>query len=52
MRYLYPCVLEQEEGGGFVVSFPDVPGANTCGDDRAEALAMAEAGPARSAGPV
>ena len=42
MRYLYPCVLEQEEGGGFVVSFPDVPGANTCGDDRAEALAMAE----------
>ena len=42
MRYLYPCVLMPEEGGGFVVSFPDVPGANTCGDDRAEALAMAE----------
>ena len=42
MRYLYPCVLERDESGGFVVSFPDVPGANTCGDDRAEALAMAE----------
>ena len=43
MRYLYPCVLQEEEGGGFIVSFPDVPGANTCGDDRAEALVMAEA---------
>ena len=42
MRYLYPCILTPEEGGGFVVSFPEVPGANTCGDDRAEALAMAE----------
>ena len=42
MRYVYPCVLTPDEGGGFVVSFPDVPGANTCGDDRAEALEMAE----------
>ena len=42
MRYVYPCVLTPEEGGGFYVSFPDVPGANTCGDDRAEALEMAE----------
>ena len=42
MRYVYPCVLEAEEGGGFFVTFPDVPGANTCGDDRAEALEMAE----------
>ena len=42
MRYVYPCVLTPEEGGGFFVSFPDVPGANTCGDDRAEALEMAE----------
>ena len=31
-----------EEDGGFSVSFPDVPEALTCGDDRAEALAMAE----------
>ena len=42
MRYAYPCVLTPEEGGGFSVSFPDVPEAITCGEDRAEALAMAE----------
>lgn len=42
MRYAYPCVLTAEEGGGFSVSFPDVPEAITCGEDRAEALAMAE----------
>lgn len=42
MRYAYPCVLTPEEGGGFSVSFPDVPEALTCGEDRAEALAMAE----------
>ena len=42
MRYVYPCVLGPEEGGGFFVTFPDVPGANTCGDDRADALEMAE----------
>ena len=42
MRHSYPCVLRPEEDGGFSVSFPDVPEALTCGDDRAEALAMAE----------
>ena len=42
MRYAYPCVLTPEEDGGFSVSFPNVPEALTCGDDRAEALAMAE----------
>ncbi len=42
MRYVYPGVLKTEEGGGFFVSFPDVPGANTCGDDQTEALEMAE----------
>ncbi len=42
MRYAYPCVLAPEEDGGFSVSFPDVPEALTCGDDRSEALAMAE----------
>ena len=41
MRYAYPCVLNPEEDGGFFVAFPDVPGALTCGDDRAEALEMA-----------
>ena len=43
MRYVYPCVLTPERNGGYSVSFPDVPEALTCGDDRDEALAMAEA---------
>ena len=42
MRYVYPCVLTTEESGGYSVSFPNVPEALTCGDDRDEALAMAE----------
>lgn len=42
MQYSYPCILHAEEGGGFWVSFPDVPGALTGGEDRAEALEMAE----------
>ena len=42
MQYLYPCVLTPEAEGGYAVSFPDVAGALTCGDDRTEALAMAE----------
>ena len=37
MNYAYPAdVLEEPEG--MTVSFPDVPGAITCGDTRAEAL--------------
>lgn len=42
MFYVYPCVLNPEEGGGFYVYFPDVPGALTGGKDRNEALTMAE----------
>lgn len=42
MFYVYPCVLNPEEGGGFYVTFPDVPGALTGGNDRGEALEMAE----------
>ena len=41
MFYVYPCVLKPEEGGGFYVYFPDVPGALTGGKDRDKALAMA-----------
>ncbi len=41
MRYAFPCQLNPEEGGGFWVSFPDVPEALTQGDDRAQARAMA-----------
>lgn len=42
MRYLYPCILTPEEEGGFFASFPDVPGALTCGADRAETLDLAQ----------
>ena len=42
MQNAYPCVLTPEEGGGFSVSFPDVPEALTCGNNLTDALAMAE----------
>ena len=42
MRYAYPCILTPEPEGGFFARFPDVRGALTCGDDRAETLAMAQ----------
>ena len=42
MRYAYPCALIPEKGGGYTVAFPNVPEALTCGEDRDEALAMAE----------
>lgn len=42
MRYAYRCVLTPEKNGGYSVSFPNVPEALTCGDDRDEAIAMAE----------
>jgi antitoxin HicB len=37
----YPVVLEPQEDGGFLVTFPDVPEAITQGDDREEALMYA-----------
>jgi len=37
MRYAYPATV-LEESDGVTVSFPDVPGAITCGDTREEAL--------------
>ena len=43
MRYRYPIQLDPEPDGSAVnLSFPDVPGALTFGDDEAEALALAE----------
>lgn len=40
--FTYPVNLEPEDGG-FVVTFPDVPGAITEGDSEAEALTNAAA---------
>ena len=42
MRYAYPCILHPEAGGGFHVTFPDVPGALTAGATETEALELAE----------
>ncbi len=41
MRYTYPCDLAPDDGG-VSISFPDVPEALTCGEDRTEAVAMAQ----------
>ena len=40
-KYLYYAVFEQEEDG-YNVSFPDLPGCLTCGDDMSDALHMAQ----------
>jgi len=40
-RFDYPVRLEAADEGGFTVTFPDVPGAITEGDDRDEALGRA-----------
>ena len=45
MKYAFPCSItpDKEEGGwGFVVSFPDVYGANTGGKTFKESLILAE----------
>ena len=43
MKLVYPAVFTPyEEGTGYVVEFPDLPGCTTGGDDMAEALFMAE----------
>jgi antitoxin HicB len=35
----YPVHLEPAEGGGFIVTFPDIPEVVSEGDDESEALA-------------
>ena len=44
MRYLYPCTIEgnEEDGDGFVVSYPDIPWAHTGGFTFKESLILAE----------
>ena len=42
MVYAYPCNLTPDEDGGLVATFPDVPEAITCGENRSRALEMAE----------
>ena len=40
-KYVYTAILESEDGL-YNVSFPDLPGCYTCGDDLSDALRMAE----------
>ena len=42
MIYAYPCNLTPDEDGALVVTFPDVPEAITGGENRSQALEMAE----------
>lgn len=42
IRYAYPCVVEKDRGGFFLVTFPDVPEAGTDAKDRNAAIAAAE----------
>lgn len=39
-KYVYQAVLFPEEEGGYSVSFPDLPGCFSCGDDYMDAVAM------------
>jgi antitoxin HicB len=39
--YTYPAIFEPGDESGIVVTFPDVPGAITQGDDEADARGMA-----------
>ena len=41
-KYVYPAVFTAEEAGGYSISFPDLQGCYTCGDDLADGIMMAE----------
>ena len=44
MKLVYPAIFKpyEDETGGYVVEFPDLPGCVTGGDNLAEAILMAE----------
>lgn len=42
MKYTYPAIFETGEEGEIEVSFPDIKGCFTYGDDMADALEMAK----------
>lgn len=41
MKYVYPAIFTKEETG-YSVSFPDIEGCVTCGDDLVDAMDMAQ----------
>ena len=40
-KYVYPAVFTYEDGYEIAVTFPDLPGCATSGEDESDALAMA-----------
>ena len=41
-KYVYPAIFFFFFEGGYSVSFPDLDGCYTCGDDLQDAIMMAE----------
>ncbi len=41
-KYVYPAIFTPEKGGSYSVTFPDIEGCLTCGDDLNDALHMAK----------
>jgi len=41
-KYVYPAIFEENEQGGYCVSFPDIQGGYTEGKDLANAMEMAQ----------
>jgi len=42
MKYIYAAIFEDADEGGYVVSFPDLPGCYSQGDTLNEAFEMAQ----------
>ena len=42
MKYAYTAIFTPEENGLYSVSFPDLQGCYTCGDDMTDAIYMAQ----------
>lgn len=41
-KYIYPAVFTPEDGGKFSITFPDIDGCFTCGDDLVNGMEMAQ----------
>lgn len=40
-KYVYPAVFTTEEDGSFSITFPDLEGCHTCGDNVEDGIEMA-----------
>ena len=41
-KYIYPAIFTSEENGKFSITFPDIDGCYTCGDDLGDGMEMAQ----------